>query len=506
MFESLATGVLKALSTTKSAMERRCAAEEDSTSGLAGADDRLGLRLSWLLLGLVVAVTIIVVVSLFSKAGWINGPPWWKWGYRGRDWRIPLVAMLGATLPLLYLVLGQLRARGLTDSGALPHRLPPRIDTALRLAGLGAALFAFQIIAIALDTYGLERLTKIITSAWCTSYYTDALTIDALRDYLGSYATQERSLHSITHPPGAIIYYWVFTRIFTGDFAALFGGLTLAAIVSLGPAVVYWTSSLWTTVRQERLLAAAFFALLPVHAALFPQFDQVYPIFALLMVYGFSKSLRGPIGWCVFFGGALSLSLLFAYNLFVMGAFMVLDAVVFVFSGGSERSARARRVVGRALVSLFCWVAITAAVSVALNHNPIASFEQSFRWQAAASHNMGRPWLPSLFYDPLDFFFGSGLITLPILAFFFVRRSMRVPVTRETHWMTWCGLGTIAIVALTGLLRTETARVWLFLQPLVLIPTAIALHRQRIAFTSLALVCLWLVACVMKASLWFVGV
>ena len=62
------------------------------------------------------------------------------------------------------------------------------------------------------------------------------------------------------------------------------------------------------------------------------------------------------------------------------------------------------------------------------------------------------------------------------------------------------------MINLLGLLDMETARVWLFLQPLILVPAGIELSRisraGQFAFFSV----LWLLMASMKANMTFIGV
>jgi hypothetical protein len=63
------------------------------------------------------------------------------------------------------------------------------------------------------------------------------------------------------------------------------------------------------------------------------------------------------------------------------------------------------------------------------------------------------------------------------------------------------GLLEIVLVALTGLLPAETARVWAFLAPLVAIPAGVELSRWRVSARAVGYVCMLLILALVCANL-----
>ncbi len=57
------------------------------------------------------------------------------------------------------------------------------------------------------------------------------------------------------------------------------------------------------------------------------------------------------------------------------------------------------------------------------------------------------------------------------------------------------------MINVTGLLRAETARVWIFLLPFVAVPAALELAKRRPGSASLFVALLWTVALAMKSNL-----
>ena len=81
--------------------------------------------------------------------------------------------------------------------------------------------------------------------------------------------------------------------------------------------------------------------------------------------------------------------------------------------------------------------------------------------------------------------------------------SFKFDPAQAHNVLTLVGLGTILTVNLSGVPRTETSRVWLFLQPLLVVPAAIELSRAHWRWRlSIFALQWWIVAC-LKAKMNF---
>ncbi len=67
------------------------------------------------------------------------------------------------------------------------------------------------------------------------------------------------------------------------------------------------------------------------------------------------------------------------------------------------------------------------------------------------------------------------------------------------------GLVVVGIVDLSGLLRAETARVWLFLQPLLLLPAGLTLARLPAGGREGLIGLQWIILVVIKAKMQFIN-
>jgi hypothetical protein len=102
-----------------------------------------------------------------------------------------------------------------------------------------------------------------------------------------------------------------------------------------------------------------------------------------------------------------------------------------------------------------------------------------------------------------DFLLGAGWIAVPLVVGYAMNRAAR-PADMRASILPWLAVAQIVAVALSGTLRAETARVWLFLLPLLAIPVALELDtwspRARIG----ALLAQFALMCSIGGNLWFV--
>ena len=143
--------------------------------------------------------------------------------------------------------------------------------------------------------------------------------------------------------------------------------------------------------------------------------------------------------------------------------------------------------------------------------DPVETFRQSLANQAVLAARLDRPYPQSIFFDLTDFALGSGWISV-ILTFFFLWRKtagqtrtmtprpVRKAASRDqmsgsrydpSLAMSLLFLSQILTVAVSGLLRTETARVWIFLLPLLMFPIGNELAGWRFFPRLVVYFCLW---------------
>ena len=226
----------------------------------------------------------------------------------------------------------------------------------------------------------------------------------------------------------------------------------------------------------------------------------------LLILYGVKAlNVQAFSKYAACAGMAFFAATFFAYNLLTCGIFLLYFGLYYLQSRKWSRSAWERLLRISATASGVC-AGLYLALWLATGYDPLATFQHALVSQAKLQT---RPYLPFPLWDPYDLFVGTGIMALPILVFYLKRlwhasRLGEGESERQTA-LTIVALATILTVDLSGLLRGESTRVWLFLQPLVVAPVAIELSRfpwnWRLAIFSLQW---WILVC-LKARMSFIN-
>lgn len=380
----------------------------------------------------------------------------------------------------------------------------PEARVSLYLWILVLGNFFLQLLGILADSRGFGLVQQTVLSPSATSYFTDAAAIQDLSLWLRKFYLASLHFHSSTHPPGPVLVWYLFLQLFGSP--AILGACVVGLVGSLGVVVAYKFAALWTDSRHARLLASAFYALLPATTLFFPEMDQIYPILSMLLILFWCRSLESEKRVSLesfYFGATLFLTTFFAYNLLTVGAFLFYYALYWLWQRGWTASSWASVLVNSGIAAGVCAIAYLA-LWLATGFNPIASLLHALAYQAAYSQYLNRPYLASLFFDLYDFFLGAGILALPLLIFGLCRDLKDFDPARKDVALTWIGLATILTVDLTGLLRGEAARVWLFLQPLLVVPAALELYRFRWRWRIAIFSMQWLIVVCLKARMFFI--
>jgi hypothetical protein len=365
------------------------------------------------------------------------------------------------------------------------------------------AAFALQVCAMASHPQGIAHLQAIVESARATSYYGDALAIASVRDWLASFDTAQLSLHAATHPPGPTLYYAAWLALLGRPDAAIAGALVLGAIATLGIPLLYALIGLWNDDRHARLVACAFYALVPAFIVFLPEFDQIYPVLALMIVIAWVRSLRDEPWFAVLAGAAFSVATFFAYNLLVIGAFLALYSA-YRLRQACWHAAEWRRVLFSAALLCGTCVALYTLLWITTGYDLPHSFAHALTIQKTYMDATLRPWSATVLFDWYDFLLGSGILAAPLLLLFLRRATAEFAWRREDLVIPLIGLATIAIVDVSGLLPGENARVWMFLQPFVIAPAALETLRFGAGGRALIFATQWLIVLTMVCKMTFI--
>jgi hypothetical protein len=420
-----------------------------------------------LLAALFPALMILLRVTGF------NGPSYWRWRYLGQNVDVYLVLAAAA--------------------GGLLYWAWRRQTVLLLMLAEGMLLFSF----VAVSHEGLDAISNRIQNPDITSYYTEASKIHDVAGFLHDYDKRLPSMqgHTQTHPPGAILYFYAWQRL-AGEAAALWSGVALMLALTLGVPLIYLLTERLAKDRETAVAAAAIWAVLPGLVVIAPAFDPLYAVFTLALIYAWTRgALEGARAWAVVWGAGWFVALCFTHSFLTLAAFFVLSA----------RRANLRRIAIAAAIGGAVLAGCFAATWALTGYNHLAALRTSMRIQADLARVWHRPYSSTVFWDLYDFSLAGGWVPVALViaaASAWRRRWAELPDALRV--VAPAGLATILIVDLTGILRAETARVWLFLQPFVILPAAVEVRSWPLAWQRAAFGVLLFALAVIGARLAFI--
>ena len=402
------------------------------------------------------AAGLFPAVLVLAHTPGVNGTPYWPWRY-GDAAVAPFIAVGGLAFAAAWAASERFRPTGRA-------RLPLAVLALVHVV----LIFSFA----ALTDEGLAVVGSRVRHPDITSYHTEAARIEDASDWLADYDERLPQMigHTQTHPPGPVLYYWFWNRLFGPETGADAGGLFLGLLAGLAIPLVYSAGRTVLGDTQSALWAAMAWTPLPAVVIMLGSFDAVYPVFTLGLIALWTKAVwdedpRAAAG----FGALLAAALFFTHSFLVLGA-------LFLLMGLASRKWKAfLRASGVALGVL---VALFLAAKITVGYDHLAALQTSMRIQEGLAGAWNRPWRLTVIWDVYDFFLASGWATAVVLVLLLIRWAKDGLVEAErVRWFALAAVGTLAIVDLSGLLRAEAARVWLFLQPLALLLVGAELSR-----------------------------
>jgi len=236
---------------------------------------------------------------------------------------------------------------------------------------------------------------------------------------------------------------------------------------------------------------------LPAVVIMLGSFDAVYPVFTLGLIVLWARAV-----WEEDLLAAAGFGVLLAAALFFTHSFLVLGALFVLMGLGSRKWAAFARASGVALGVL---LGLFLLAKLAVGYDHLAALETSIRIQEGLAGAWNRPWRLTVIWDVYDFFLASGWATAGAFALLLVRWGKGgLSEAERVRWFALAAVGTLAIVDVSGLLRAETARVWLFLQPLALLLVGAELGRWSPGWRAALVGVLFFALAAIRARLIFI--
>jgi len=241
-------------------------------------------------------------------------------------------------------------------------------------------------------------------------------------------------------------------------------------IASLAPLACYFAvRPLWPPVPS--LIAAGLTALVPGTHLFSPSFDQAYPVFTLLLVgCGVRAVVRRSWAWGAAFGAALYALGLFHIGFGLAAVSLGLTLLVAWLAAGPKHGVRDYW--RPAAAAALAFLTLAALLQVSLGYPTFRVIGMCLRNNALFNAAAGRTWWPWVAVVPFEFSlslgFGLGLVVLAgwggEAVGAFRNRSLR---GRSAFLLAPVTL--MLLLNLAGMNRGETARLWLFLTPLLIL-------------------------------------
>jgi hypothetical protein len=313
--------------------------------------------------------------------------------------------------------------------------------------------------------------------------------------------------HPRIKPPGPILYNTFFVELFgAGKFSALFSGIGIGLLAVLTVPATYAFIRYFSGSRDAAFFGSSYLALCPCLLLIYPQLDQTYALFTvgLTLLWAAALTKNRP---------ALSL----AFGLLYAAAILVtyLPAVLVIFLGGfslwklaTDRAFTLRRILGHAMIAAAGFLGFYVVLWLATQFNPIATFRvcvamQQKNMQWLEPRGFGRHLPGTILWDLYDFALGSGWISFILLGSSLASRLPRELPSPRLRIALLC-IGQFLLVAIAGLIQCETARVWMFMLPMLMLPIGLELARWSDRSRIAAYACLLLLTLVIYRNVAFV--
>lgn len=440
---------------------------------------------------------LVIPTLIFSAAIWIDltpylrGPDEWRWTLRSiqspERLLVPII-VLG-----LYVFIS---ARWLNRSTFSAKKF-------LLFITVAAAIIQFAL-AFAVSRYPLLEFFGPTVSVHNSGYFTTAIANNDLNNLLSNYPLQMPSLpiHAQSHPPGPIVMQWLGWKFFQSnpslaDSIAMplrtlqchnpglmsldnsqIASVLLGMLIPLIGALAVWPMYAFgkrIIGSRAALIAAALFPVMPLFAMWPTQWDQIYPLLLFTGLYFMHTGLESKSIWRIFLAGLpLSIATFFSIGNAVLSAVVGMYGVVFYLL-----SARRRFAFSSSLLLVFTFFIGCASIwiSYALIYrvNPIEVIDTGSRL-AFESTTGNRSYLLWLLWNPIDFITFLGL---PIAVLLLLNLKKILKPARTLLPLVIATFATFILLDLSGIVRGEVGRLWIYFGPLMLLIAGSLLQESK---------------------------
>jgi hypothetical protein len=427
--------------------------------------NRATLRPYWLGLGLfaiLIAAYLAIILALHTEtATRSTAPPWYSW------LRIPLTR---TPRQCTFLVFPLIVFAGWSAIIRQTLRRPIP-DLLFLLYGFFAVLLLN--VTVSMMDGNTDAIWKPFSRR--SEYFQDVSAVHAIVPFLRGYVQNLHlySLHTRTHPPGAVLLLYLSAQILgPGIKAAAWTAIVIAA----SGIVPFYLLARRLSGPRIASLAMALYALTP-SLVLFgaTSMDGVFLVPLLWSIYFLQRAItENEITHAIAAGLTLTISLMFSYVTVCVGAMMFIYAILEWLQN--------KKSLAFILRSLAICIAIIAAVLAAIyfltGFNYLACFARSRFYDHYTMQTFSIPFGRSMdisFSNLLAFLIGLGL---PIVVLWARETIGSFNPSTAAHRFNIAAILSVLTFSFAHLFTHETERIWLFFIPPPLIASANWIARQ----------------------------
>ncbi len=255
------------------------------------------------------------------------------------------------------------------------------------------------------------------------------------------------------------------------------------SIASLAPLVAFLaTRRIWPT--EAALAAAGLTALVPGTYLFNPSIDQAYPTLTLLLCWLAAGLITTrKVRWGVALGVAFYAAMFLHVGYGLVGAILALAALL---AWRAERPEWMLRELAAAywrplLGAAAAFLALALLLRVAFGYETFRVIGLCLRNNARFNAMMGRTWWPWVAVVPFEFALSFGFALALFVAGGWLLEAagaVRARAVRARSALLLAAGGVLLLLHLCGMNRGETARLWLFLTPLLVLGSVDFLRRH----------------------------
>ena len=391
--------------------------------------------------------------------------------------------------------------------------------------------YIFNMAICSLSPAGFYNLILTIISPWATSYFNVAIEIGDINYWLSNFHTfiESAPLHARVHPPGNILFFWWIAHVFSelsiltssllnavknttldplpvfsiiGDTfrhsfinsekaAAVFLSLFLPFLKCIAIIPVYYLGKLIYD-KKIALVTVCFYAVLPALNLFTPGMDQTYTLVSVLSFYLFCLSAKKNKIWFAFLSGlVLSVGIVLSYCFLVILGLIICYGLIYLYINKSPWIYTTKDFLmlfaGFSLFPLlFYFLYDFNIIKFFLSINV---FSENARLDIVGNEVARRTYWKWLLYNPIDFFMFVG-IPISVLSFRSIYNTVKSKKIIAADILSVSFFIILFLLLISGINRSEVARLWMFLMPFPVLIAAAQVAQIRTKTNSTFLILL----------------